>query len=223
MTAVDTELVLVALGAMLSPTTLSFSVFVLVLGKRPLRSGFWFYLGAFTATFAIGVIAAFVIGNVAADAKPNTPTKPVAVIDIVLAVLILAYVVRAARRPPSTERMEKMMAQVSGITDSPAVAVIGAGAALANPGGFIPIALKDISETNPSASEYIFAWLAFSLIALLPLSIALIALVLAREPTQRVLVRVRAWLERRVRIVAGVILILLAAALLRNGIAGLTG
>ena len=44
------ELALVALAAMLSPTTLTFSTFVLVVSERPLRSGFWFYLGALGAT-----------------------------------------------------------------------------------------------------------------------------------------------------------------------------
>ena len=44
----DAELLLIALAAMLSPTTLSFSVLLLalVLGERPLRTGVWFYLGA---------------------------------------------------------------------------------------------------------------------------------------------------------------------------------
>jgi hypothetical protein len=45
------------------------------------------------------------------------------------------------------ERMEK-------VASSPAVAVIGAGAVLANPGAFIPIALKAISESHPSRAEY---------------------------------------------------------------------
>jgi hypothetical protein len=35
----DAELGLIALAAMLSPTTLSFSVLALVLGDRPLRTG----------------------------------------------------------------------------------------------------------------------------------------------------------------------------------------
>ena len=43
---VDLELVLVSLAAMLSPTTLTFSVLSLVLADRPLRTGIWFYLGA---------------------------------------------------------------------------------------------------------------------------------------------------------------------------------
>ena len=43
---IDAELALTALAAMLSPTTLTFSVLVLVLGERPLRTGLWFYAGA---------------------------------------------------------------------------------------------------------------------------------------------------------------------------------
>ena len=58
---IDAELALTALAAMLSPTTLTFSVLVLVLGDRPFRTGLWFYLGALTATLGIGVVAAFVL------------------------------------------------------------------------------------------------------------------------------------------------------------------
>ena len=63
MTSVEVEFALVCLAAMLSPTTLTFSVFALVLGDRPLRTGFWFYLGALSITLVIGVVAAFVLGN----------------------------------------------------------------------------------------------------------------------------------------------------------------
>ena len=63
---INAELALTALAAMLSPTTLTFSVLVLVLGARPLRTGLWFYAGALVATLGIGVVAAFVLGNAAA-------------------------------------------------------------------------------------------------------------------------------------------------------------
>ncbi len=86
----------------------------------------------------------------------------------------------------------------------------------------IPLALKDISQTNPSAGNYILEWLGFAIVSLLPLSIALVALAVAPEPTQRVLVRAREWLERNARTIAAAILLLLAAILMRNGIAGLT-
>ncbi len=136
---------------------------------------------------------------------------------------MLAYVFRAAQASAEQQAHAEDDRADGKVTDSPAIAVLGAGATLANPGGFIPIALKDISETNPSAAQYVIEWVAFTLIALLPLSLALLALLVAREPTQRVLVGLRGWLERRAMMVAGVILVLLAAALLRNGIAGLTG
>jgi Sap, sulfolipid-1-addressing protein len=116
-----------------------------------------------------------------------------------------------------------MIDQVGKVTDSPWIAVVGAGATLANPGAFIPLALKEISETNPSAAQYIAEWVGFALVSLLPLALALIALLVAREPAERLLRGVRGWLERHARTVAAVILVLVAAALLRNGIAGLTG
>ena len=216
----DTELVLIALAAMFSPTTLFFSVLALVLGDRPLRTGFWFYLGAFTAMVAIGVAGAFVIGDVAASHK-STPKTWVAILDIVAAVLIVGWVVRFMRRPPDPARTESMVARMGEVASSPAVAIAGAGAALANAGGFIPLALKAISEQDPSAGEYVVYWLGFTIVSLLPLVIAIVLLIVARDWTMRLLNRARDWLVLHGRTIAAVILVLLAAALLRNGIAGL--
>jgi hypothetical protein len=221
-TWIDAELALIALAAMLSPTTLTFSVLALVLGDRPLRTGFWFYLGALTATLAIGVAAAFVIGDVAASSTPSTPKTWVAIVDVVAAAILLAFVVRTARRPPNPARTNAMIERMGKLATAPIAAIAGAGATLANPGGFIPIALKTISETDPSAASYIVQWLFFTIASLLPLLVAIIMMVLASEWTMRVLERVRGWLERNARKVAFVIVVLLALALLRNGIAGLT-
>jgi hypothetical protein len=222
-TSVDTELVLVALGAMLSPTTLFLTVLALVLGERPMRTGLWFYLGALGVTLVIGVVAAFVLGNAAASPKPNTPKTWVAVVDVAAAVVVLFFVIRFLRRPYDPRRVTGMIDQMSNVASSPVIAIVAAGATLANPGAFIPLALKDISETNPNAGEYIAEWVGFALVSLLPLSVALVALAISPEPTRRALTSAREWLERHVRTIAAVILILLAAVLLRNGIAGLTG
>jgi hypothetical protein len=219
---IDVELLLVSLAAMLSPTTLTFSVLTLVLSERPLRTGTWFYLGALIATLGIGVVAAFVLGDAAASSDPSTPKTWVAIVDVVAASLLLAWVVRVLRRPRDPKRTAAMMAQIQKVTASPAIAVVGAGATLANPGGFIPIALKDISELDPSRAEYVAAWLFFTLVSLLPLATALVLLLVAREWTGRVLEAARQWLDLHARTIAAVILIALAAALLRNGIAGLT-
>jgi hypothetical protein len=221
--SIDIEFGLVALAAMLSPTTLTVSVLALVLGDRPRWTGLWFFLGAFSITILIGIVAAFVLGDKAATpSHASTPKTWVAVLDVVFGVLLIAFVVRAARRPPNPQRTAKMIDQMAKVASSPAIAVVGAGATLANPGGFIPIALKEISELNPSTGEYVVLWLVFTVASLLPLIVALVMLVLAPEPTERVLNRVRSWLDRNVRVIAGVIILLLAASLLSHGIAGLT-
>ncbi len=221
MTSVEVELGLVTLAAMLSPTTLTFSVFALVLGDRPLRAGFWFYLGALGITLVIGVAAAFVLGSEAAS-QTSSPKTWVAVVDVVAGALVLGYVIRAWRRPPNPERVERMIDQMSRVASSPAIAIVGAGATLANPGGFIPLALKEISQLDPSAGQYVVEWSLFALVSLLPLGAALLMLVLAPDRAMRALKRSRGWLERHARTVAAVILVALAAALLRNGIVGLT-
>lgn len=215
------EFAAITVAAMVSPTTLTFSVFVLVVGDRPLRTGSWFYLGALTATLAIGIVAAFVIGDVATSHK-STPKTWVAVVDVVAAALVLVFVVRLLRRPPDPKRIASTMDQMAKVASAPALAILGAGATLANPGGFIPLALKTISETDPNAAEYIVLWIVFTFVSLLPLSAALLLLIVARERAMLLLERVRALIERRAETVAAVILLLLAAALLRNGIAGLT-
>ena len=217
-----TELVLVSLAAMLSPTTLTFSVLALVLSPRPFRTGCWFLLGALTATLAVGIAAAFILGDAAASSSPSTPKTWVAILDIVAAAAILGWVVRAWRSPGDPLKMDQMFDRMSGLATAPILAIAGAGAVLANPGGFIPLALKDISETDPSAYGYAVQWLFFTVVSLLPLAVALLLLVVARDWALRVLAGARRWLERHALTIAFVILILLAASLLRNGIAGLT-
>ena len=219
---IDAELALISLAAMLSPTTLTFSVLALVIGDRPLRTGFWFYLGALTATLSIGVVAAFVLGDVAASSTPSTPKTWVAIVDVVAAAILAALVVRTARRPPNPARTNAMIDRMGKLTTAPVAAIVGAGATLANPGGFIPLALKDISETNPSTLGYAIEWLFFSLVSLLPLAVALLLLVVAPDWTGRVLRGARFWLERHATTIALVFITLVAASLLRNGIAGLT-
>jgi len=69
---------------------------------------------------------------------------------------------------------------------------------------------------------FVFEWLAFTTISLLPLITALVLLVVAPSATVRVLGALRQWLERHAVTVGYTIALLLGIALLRNGIAGLT-
>lgn len=62
----------------------------------------------------------------------------------------------------------------------------------------------------------------FSVVSLLPLAVALIMLAVSPDRATRLLQRVRDWLLRNARLLAAAIMVLLAAALLRDGISGLT-
>jgi uncharacterized membrane protein len=223
-TSVEVELGLTALAAMLSPTTLTFTVLALVLSDRPGRTGCWFFLGAFGMTLIIGVVAAFVIGDAAASSSSSGEPKTwVAIVDVVAGALLIFYVIRTLRRPRDPKRTTDAIQRMSKVSSSPAIAIVAAGATLANPGGFIPIALKDISQLKPSTAGFIALWVGFGLVSLLPLVSALVALVVSRDATIERLQAARGWLERHARTLAAVIVLLLAAALLRNGIVGLAG
>jgi len=219
---IDLELVLISLAAMLSPTTLTFSVLAVVLAKRPLRTGVWFYLGAFLVTIAIGILAAFVLGDVAAPSSGGGRKTWVSIFDLVAGVALLVYVARTWRTPIGEKTTKGMVEKMSSVASSPWIAVFAAGATLANPGGFIPLALKAISELNPSRGGYIAAWLFFTIVSLLPLGVAILLMLVSPNRAERVLLAARTWLEGHLRLIASAIILLLAITLLRNGIAGLT-
>ena len=217
---IDAERVLISIGAMMSPTTLTF----LRPGARPRRSPASHRVVVLPrrpgATLAVGVVAAFVLGDAAAS-RDSTPKTWVAVFDVVAACLLLVYVAKTRNRPLEQAKVDGMVARMGKVASSPAVAVVAAGAVLANPGAFIPLALKSISETDPSTAGYVVEWVFFSLVSLLPLAVALLLLLVARDWAERLLMRVRDLLIARARTVASVIVFILALALLRNGIAGL--
>jgi hypothetical protein len=143
------------------------------------------------------------------------------VLDVVFAVLLLAWVARVWRRPVDPAKIEDMVGRMGRVAESPWIAVVAAGATLANAGGFIPIALKDISELDPSTTGYVVDWVFFSLVSLLPLAVALVMLFVARDWTVRILGSARDWLVKHAWTLAMAIVALLALSLLRNGIAGL--
>jgi hypothetical protein len=207
---------------MLSPTTLTFSVLAVVLAKRPLRTGVWFYLGAFLVTIAIGVLAAFVLGDVAAPSSGGGRKTWVSVFDLVAGAALFVYVARTWRTPIGEKTTKGMVDKMSAVASSPWIAVFAAGATLANPGGFIPIALKSIAELNPTTAGYAVEWLFFTVVSLLPLGVAILLMLVSPSRAERVLHAARTWLEGHLRLIASAIILLLAITLFRNGISGLT-
>ncbi len=220
--SIDLEIALVGLAAMLEPATLLSSVLALVVGDRPVRTGSWFYLGGLAVTLLLGVLAALVLGNAAAS-RTSTPKTWVSIVTIVAGALVLGYAVRLVRRPTDAAEMARLTERMDKVASAPAPAIIAAGAALANPGIFMLIAAKSISQLDPSTAQYLLDWTLFTVVALLPLGIALVMLLVARGFTAPLLNVARGWIERHAHTIIAVVLLGLAASLLRDGIAGITG
>jgi Sap, sulfolipid-1-addressing protein len=188
--SVDIEIALVGLTAMLEPATLLSSVLALVISERPLRTGSWFYLGGFTVTLLVGVLAAFVVGNTAAS-HTSTPKTWVSIVTTLAGVLVLVYAVRLILEPTDSDQTADVTERMNKVASAPAPTIVAAGAALANPGIFMLIAAKSISQLNPSTAQYLIDWALFTLVALLPLGVALLMLLLAPGFTQPLLVTTR--------------------------------
>jgi Sap, sulfolipid-1-addressing protein len=221
MISVDFELALVGLVAMLEPATLISSALVLVIGDRPLRTGTLFFLGGFGTTLAVGVLAAFLLGN--ALAMPSSETRTgVLIFDVVAGSLLLLYAARMLRRPTDPERTAHNLERMNSLAHAPAITILAAGALLANAGPFMLVALKGISQLDPSTLQYALDWLVFALASMLPLALGLILLRTTPAWTAPKLVLARDFSERHARIIAAVIVVALGISLLREGIAGLT-
>jgi hypothetical protein len=222
--SVDVELALVGLAAMLEPATLLSSVLALTVGDRPLRTGTWFYLGGLGATLGIGVIAAFAIGNVAAS-HTSTPKTWVSVVTTAAGVAVLAYVVylvvRLAGRRPDENQMASTEERMNKVAGAPPLSILAAGAVLANPGVFMLLAAKNISQLDPSTIQFVLDWALFAVVALLPLGLALVMLLTMGESAGRALAVVHVWVVRHAQAILAVVLLGLGAALLRDGITGL--
>jgi hypothetical protein len=220
--SVDIELALVGLTAMLEPATLLSSVLALVIGDRPLRTGSLFYVGGLGVTLLIGVIAALVVGNVAASST-STPKTWVSVVTTLAGTLVLGYAVwLLLHRRTGRDQMGSVAERMNKVASAPAPAIIAAGAALANPGIFMLLAAKSISQLDPSTAQYFLDWALFAIVALLPLAAALLMLLIAPGFTEPRLITARGWVERHGRTIIAVVLLGLAASLLRDGITGLT-
>ena len=222
MISVDIELALVGLTAMLEPATLLSSVMALVIGDRPLRTASLFYVGGLGVTLVIGVIAALVVGNAAAS-PTSTPKTWVSVVTALAGALVLGYAVWLfLHRRTGSDQIVRVADRMNKVASAPAPAIIAAGAALANPGVFMLLAAKSISQLDPSTTQYLLDWTLFAIVALLPLAAALLMLLIAPGFTHPRLITARGFVERHARSIIAVVLLGLAASLLRDGITGLS-
>jgi hypothetical protein len=138
--------------------------------RPPAQNRFTVLCWGLGVTLLIGVIAAFAVGNVAAS-DTSTPKTWVSVVTTVAGVLVLGYAVwLLCYGRTGGDQMVRVAQRMNKVASAPAPAIIAAGAALANPGVFMLLAAKSISQLDPSTRQYLLDWALFALVALLPLA-----------------------------------------------------
>jgi hypothetical protein len=145
----------------------------------------------------------------------------VAVLDVAGAVALVWYGVRSLLRPGPSAWMQSGVERMQGVVSSSTAAIFGAGALLAIPGAFIPLVLKAISETDPSHLGFVAEWVVFTIVAFLPLTLAVALLLVRRDWTTEKLNVGRRWLDLHLSLIVGVLCLLVALSLLRDAIVGL--
>lgn len=85
------------------------------------------------------------------------------------------------------------------------------------------LAAKSISQLDPTTAQYLIDWVLFALVALIPLSVALLMLLIIPGYTQPRLITARGLVEKHARTIIAIVLVGLAVSLLRDGITGLPG
>ena len=161
---ISAELALTALAAMVSPTTLTFSVLVLGAGRASVPHGPLVLPGrARPRRWGSGWWRRSYIGDVAASSTPSSPKTWVAVVDVIAAAVLLVLGRRASLRRPRGPGAdgEHDRADGEGHRRRRWWRFSAREPRSPNPGAFIPIALKNISELDPSAAQYIVNWVFF--------------------------------------------------------------
>ena len=169
------ELVAVSLAAMLSPTTLTFSVLALVLGDRPLRTGIFFYIGVLTATLAVGVRCGDRARRRCGVGDAVGGRDVVAILDVIAASFLLVVgggygatrrVLRSRR--PQSSRWARSPRHLRSQSWVPAPLSPTPAPSTDRP--------EDDLGDRPEHCGYAVQWLFFALVSLLPLLVAIVLL-----------------------------------------------
>jgi hypothetical protein len=221
------EVVVLALLAALNPTLLAATTVMLLL-PHPGRLMLGYWLGSMLMSIAIGLVIVFALEGATAKSDSQHTVSPIA--DFVLAgiLLILAGVLftgrdrrveqrRASRKTKRGEagKTPKWQQQLG---KGSAKTTFVVGALLSLPGATYLAGLNNIHKLDYSVTATVLLVIGFNLTQLLLIEVPLVALKVAPKRTPIAIEHVRAWGSEHGREYAAWALVVIAVALLVNGI-----
>lgn len=217
------QMLTMAVGVALSPIPIIAAV-LLVSAPRGRVNGLAFVLGCLVSTAVIGglLIAAGVGSGTSESGDPSTGTSS---LKLVLGAVLLAMAAKQWRgRPAPNEEppIPKWMGALDGFSPPKAFA---AGVILTglNPKNLLLVVAgaAAVAGAGATAGEEAVAWAIFTLIAIVGVSIPVVIAFAIGDRSDELLLRLRTWMARNNGVIMAVILLLIGAKLLGDGIAGL--
>lgn len=210
-------------GAGLSP--LPIIGVILVLGTPRARvNGLAFLTGWLAGIAVVGTIV-LIVSSGAGAGKDDTPAEWVSVLQLGLAVLLLAVAVRQWRGRPHEGEEAPMPAWAQKVNDfTPGRAgVLAFALAAVNPKNllFVVGAAAAIARTGASTGSQAMAFAVFTVIASLGVGVPVVLYLTMSERSARILGELKAWMSVHNAAIMTTICLILAAKLAENGISGL--
>lgn len=222
-----------ALAAVFNPSLLA-AVTLMLLTPRPKRLMLGYLLGAYATSFGVGLAVIFSLHGSHLLSSSRHTLSPTA--DVIVGVIALAIAValatdrdapvrrwRARRRERRADRSDRPSWQVRMLSKGSARVTFVVGALVSFPGVTYLNALHHINEMNAPALVAVLLVVFFCVMQQLILELPLLSYVFAPDWTPRAVERSRAWLHRRGRLIAVVLITVLGLLLILKGAVTLAG
>lgn len=215
------EIFLLAVGSMFWPALLAVDV-VALRTDRPVRILAGFLAGGMVTTVAIGCAIVFALEDTALVTGSRHTTDAVVPIVLGAAALFAAYFIRRddrhrtanpqPKKPDSSSRIERLGRHGGGLA-------FLTGIVLNVFPGVLPfIAMKDIAELDYSTAGAMAVIVAFYLVMFIPVEGPLISFLVAPRRTEEAVTAFNAWLDRNLRTIAWVALVVFGVFEIVRGI-----
>jgi len=183
-----------AVAAAFSPSTLLIVAGLLGMA-HPLRNAVVFLVTAATVTLTVGFVVVLVLTGTDVDNSSKHPTAPPA-IDLIIGLVILAFGLFVARRPPREKKKKK---EKPDQREMRLLVVVGLGLLLGSPSPLYLASLHSVAKGNPSTGAAVVDVFVLAAIVLLMAELPIVYYAIAPERAAAALKKVNEWLARNGR------------------------
>lgn len=217
------EMLAMAVAVAVSPIPI-IAVVLLLVGPRGKVKGVAYVIGSAAGTAIVGgILVAVGVGS--GTSSVGGPSTGTSVLKLLLGVLLLGLAAKQWRgRPLAGEEpvVPSWMGALDGFTPAKALAA-GAALNVLNPKNLLLIVAgaAAVAGAATSGSQEVVAWAVFCVIATIGVAMPVVIVFVTGDRSPELLGRLKTWMAHNNGIIMAVILLLLGAKLLGDGIAGL--